>query len=656
VKIGGLHIALHKEIHVVDDLPVKVVPSIFGSLLLVCIVAIAIILVTVYAWYRYQRRKLLYDESWIIDYDQIERDLGYRGFMGSMVSMKWMESDAGGLSSGEGYISNVQRKQLFTQTGMYQGRVVAIKKVLNTMFSITKQVREEVRQMREIYHPNLCKFIGATVKPPNIAIITEYGPKGSLNDVLQNDDIPLNWGFRFSFATDIARGLSHLHRHHLSHGRLKSSNCIIDDRWVVKVTDYGLSSLRCVEGGALMDSTDVCSAGANVYLAPERRGNPYGSSGPPSDVYSFGIILVEIGARIDPYSDDLDVDGSGRPRLPNFKEQDCPCPMDYQELICRCWSQYPTGRPTTDQVKRSLQSMNPNKESPVDMMMTMMEKYSKHLEVLVAERTQDLIAEQKKTDALLHSMLPKEVANHLRQGKATTAQSFQCATIFFSDIVGFTALAGSSTPLQIVKLLNELYTTFDTITDTYDVYKVETIGDAYMVVSGVPRENGILHASEIANMAIDMIAASQKFKIPHRTDETLQIRCGMHSGPVVAGVVGAKMPRYCLFGDTVNTASRMESTSEAMKVQASDAAAQLLKKNGGFQLECRGSIQVKGKGTMLTWWLCGRENNATSPARKASIPSQSLSRPGTSSGSKPNLKSMPTRMGTKISLPGAVEE
>ena len=99
--------------------------------------------------------------------------------------------------------------------------------------------------LREIYHPNLCKFIGATVKVPNIAIITEYGPKGSLNDVLQNDDIPLNWGFRFSFATDIARGLSHLHRHHLSHGMLKSSNCIIDDRWVVKIT--GLCVINLLE-------------------------------------------------------------------------------------------------------------------------------------------------------------------------------------------------------------------------------------------------------------------------------------------------------------------------------------------------------------------------------------------------------------------------
>ncbi|KAJ1218313.1 hypothetical protein NDU88_005896 [Pleurodeles waltl] len=251
--------------------------------------------------------------------------------------------------------------------------------------------------------------------------------------------------------------------------------------------------------------------------------------------------------------------------------------------------------------------MNPNKVSPVDMMMNLMEKYSKHLEVLVAERTQDLMLEKQKTDRLLYSMLPKQVADDLRQGKPLQAQSYASATIFFSDIVGFTQLSSTSTPYQVVDFLNKLYTTFDDIIDNYDVYKVETIGDAYMVVSGVPKENGILHVSEIASMALDLVAVCKTFRIPHKVNTLLKIRGGIHSGPVVAGVVGTKMPRYCLFGDTVNTASRMESTSEALKIQCSSNAQQLLERIGKYVLTCRGNLQVKGKGDMVTYWLEGKQ-------------------------------------------------
>ncbi|NXN00658.1 ANPRA protein, partial [Sylvia borin] len=224
----------------------------------------------------------------------------------------------------------------------------------------------------------------------------------------------------------------------------------------------------------------------------------------------------------------------------------------------------------------------------------------------VSERTQDLMHEKQKTDRLLYSMLPKQVADDLRQGKHAQAQSYSSATIFFSDIVGFTELSSSSTPYQVVDLLNKLYTTFDEIIDNYDVYKVETIGDAYMVVSGVPKENGILHAGEIASMALDLLDVCKTFKIPHKPSTLLKIRAGIHSGAVVAGVVGTKMPRYCLFGDTVNTASRMESTSEALKIQCSSSAYQLLEQIGEYVLVCRGNLQVKGKGDMVTYWLEGK--------------------------------------------------
>lgn len=127
-------------------------------------------------------------------------------------------------------------------------------------------------------------------------------------------------------------------------------------------------------------------------------------------------------------------------------------------------------------------------------------------------------------------------------------ESFDMVTIYFSDIVGFTTISAYSSPFEVVQLLNDLYTMFDSICDDFDVYKVETIGDAYMVVSGLPIRNGNKHAGEIATMALNLLHNCGKFKIRHLPGIPLRLRIGLHSGACVAGVVGSKMPRYCLFG------------------------------------------------------------------------------------------------------------
>lgn len=196
----------------------------------------------------------------------------------------------------------------------------------------------------------------------------------------------------------------------------------------------------------------------------------------------------------------------------------------------------------------------------MDDLLRRMEQYANNLESLVEEKTEQLSLEKKRTEELLYQVLPRPVATQLLAGELVQPEQFECVSIYFSDIVGFTALCAQSGPMEVVDFLNDLYSTFDRIIGFYDVYKVETIGDAYMVGSGLPERNGDDHAREIALMALSILDAVKSFSIKHKPEYKLKIRIGIHSGPVCAGVVGQKMPHYCLFGDTVNTASRLEST------------------------------------------------------------------------------------------------
>ncbi|XP_050503628.1 soluble guanylate cyclase gcy-33 [Diabrotica virgifera virgifera] len=225
----------------------------------------------------------------------------------------------------------------------------------------------------------------------------------------------------------------------------------------------------------------------------------------------------------------------------------------------------------------------------------------------LAKKAKELKREKKKSDLLLFQMLPPIVATQLKQTRQVPAEYYASVTVYFSDIVGFTEIAAVSTPLEVVTFLNKIYKQFDARIECYDVYKVETIGDSYMVASGLPEKNGSKHISEIASMALDLLSGSRQFKIPHRKSERLQIRSGAHTGPVVAGIVGSKMPRYCLFGDTVNTASRMESTGEASKIHISLDMKRALDLIGGYKTEHRGLVDVKGKGLMDTYWLTCKE-------------------------------------------------
>ncbi|XP_046809093.1 speract receptor isoform X2 [Lucilia cuprina] len=515
---------------------------------------------------------------------------------------------------------------IFTPIGLYKGQLYAIKKVRKKCVDITREMKKELKLLRDTRHDNICAFIGACTDPPNICIITEYCTRGSLKDILENEDVKLDNMFIASMVADIIRGVIYLHESPIRfHGSLCTSNCLIDSRWVVKLTDFGLFAFK---KGIEDNSTDIQSMSAKcsklLYRAPEllRQGPASLVMGSQKgDSYSFGIVLYEIHTRHGPFGETglsamqclqkvLQVQDTLYPYRPSLQplETSFDC---VREILKECWCEKPEERPDFKTIRAKLRPLRKGmKPNIFDNMMAMMEKYANNLEALVDERTDQLQEEKKKTDALLLEMLPRPVAEQLKKGHKVDPESYEQVSIYFSDIVGFTAMSAESTPLQVVDFLNDLYTCFDSIIGHYDVYKVETIGDAYMVVSGLPIRNGDLHAAEIASMSLHLLSAVSEFKIRHRPHNKLLLRIGIHSGPVCAGVVGLKMPRYCLFGDTVNTASRMESSGVPLKIHCSSQCKDLLEKLGGYHYQERGIINMKGKGEQRTYWLLGEDEEA----------------------------------------------
>ena len=209
--------------------------------------------------------------------------------------------------------------------------------------------------------------------------------------------------------------------------------------------------------------------------------------------------------------------------------------------------------------------------------------------------------ERDRADALLANVLPQKIADRLKTDPSHIADGFAEVTILFADIVGFTDLSARLSPAEVVAMLNRLFTAFDDLAEKHRLEKIKTIGDAYMVVGGLPEPRDD-HAIAVAEMALEMREAVAR--VAEQTGHPLKVRIGLNSGPVVAGVIGKKKFAYDLWGDAVNTASRMESHGVVGEIQISESTFELVKER--FEVEARGAIAVKGKGEMPTWLLRGR--------------------------------------------------
>jgi class 3 adenylate cyclase len=409
-------------------------------------------------------------------------------------------------------------------------------------------------------------------------LVMEYMEYGSLSELLQNETMLLEGELLLPMLQDISRGCRFLHAADpkVIHGDLKSANILVDSKFRAKVADFGLSQKKRICG----------VTGTPYFMAPELLRQETLNTA-QSDVYSFGIILYEVYSRRDPYEGEdfntvlravADPDTNKRPPVP------ADCPPQMVAIMSDSLVAEPDQRPTFEELDKRL----------------------RRVELKSADSTSSSYFIEKRATVSLFDIFPKHIAEKLQDGENVEAEHHDLVTIFFCDIVGFTNISSTLEPRKIANLLDRLYKKFDSLSEKHDIFKVETIGDAYMAVTNLVKKQPDDHVKRIAEFAVDAVkeANDTLVDLEDQSRGYVDIRVGFHSGPVVSDVVGSRNPRYCLFGDAVNTAARMESTSVINKIMCSEISAGILKQqNCSYPVRSRGFIEVKGKGEMHTFWV-----------------------------------------------------
>ncbi|OQV25453.1 Atrial natriuretic peptide receptor 1 [Hypsibius exemplaris] len=488
-------------------------------------------------------------------------------------------------------------------TGKYKEQNVFVK-TLHSQADRKKVTRQQetailqgVLNISRVRHTYLGDIYGVILDGTTCQLVYERPAVGDILTLRSRSPIFAYVDVCLALMVNIAQGLHYIHTSTLKyHGSFCSEVCLVNERYTVRIGKTGFKQLE-----DLLTSTPL-----NASRNKHRRTRDETHVIQAADILAFGHVMVDL----------LSADAMTF-TVPFGQTKGALSSMTPHDVIVRCLNVEPQHRPTSNDLNTWVKNLKLSGTNVVEILLGRLQTYADELEADVAARSADLLDERKKLDDLLHEMLPSLVIAKLRNNEPIQAEFFESATVLFSDIPVFSRIVAECGPLDVIAFLGQIHTAFDKVVPHFDAYKVETINDSYVVVSGLPIRNGQKHADEICRLALKLRTAGNKMHLPTWGDITPCPRFGINSGPLAAGVVGSRMPRYCLFGDTMNTASRMESHGQANKIHVSIFSRKMVGtahsgSNRQFEFVSRGLTAVKGKGMIETFWLRAADRHVKS--------------------------------------------
>lgn len=471
-----------------------------------CVTLVTIAAVTTAIFVSYYRKMKLNDTLWILNGIKI---VGQDDFLRSKLNPTTSVT----LSNSSDLTTKSDTKSFFTEGFWEKFESTVFLSMVN--FKRGSNWNDKMKTVfnkfrKEINHANVLQFLGVTVIDSKIYFVNQHSSiRGTLHYVLRTCPFQINASIKMNIASDILEGLKYLHQRNIFHGSLNSLECYVDVAWCVKIAHWEVGTVHSMDEDDshytdLLTKANECETFLVsqetliklLYLDPDYFSN-YGKPTSSMDVFSFGLLLVEIFTRKLPYAQEVELELNSYPDIVQgkFNSKQFSVPMNLADVPVRVLDlvhKTVTVSPRLMDINalhKAMKQMTGNKKSVVDILMQSMEEYMTELEEKVADRTVELFTVTNKMKDLLYDVLPKQIATKLINGQAVKPEFYECCTIFFSDIFGFSTISAASTPNQVMNFLNSLYTVFDQILERSDVYKVDTIGDVYMAASGTILSN-----------------------------------------------------------------------------------------------------------------------------------------------------------------------